>query len=104
MPNSKSAEKRLRQGEKRRERNKSYTSQIHSQVKKFEAAVAAQDAEAAKKEFLKAATILDIVAGKGMIHRNTASRKKSRMHAQLLHLAPQAPAGSADAKTEEGGQ
>ncbi|MEW6357893.1 MAG: 30S ribosomal protein S20 [Planctomycetota bacterium] len=94
MPNTASAKKQLRQRARRHERNKNYKSQVHSQVKKFDAAVAARDAEAAKQEFHNAVKVLDKVADKGIIHKKTASRKKSRMQARLTALAAQAPAQS----------
>ena len=104
MPNSKSAKKRLRQNAKQKARNKDYKTQVHTQVRKFETAVAAQDADAAQKEFLKAAQVLDTVAGKGIVHKNTASRKKSRMQRQLRGLTAGAPAESQETASEEAGQ
>ena len=74
-----SAEKRHRQSEERRLRNKSAKSAVRTSVKKF-VTLARQkntgEAEAALKEMIKK---IDTVAGKGIIKRNTAARKKSRM-------------------------
>jgi small subunit ribosomal protein S20 len=76
---SSSAEKRHRQSEERRLRNKSVKSAVRTSAKKF--VLLAQkkdvgDAEAALKDMIKK---LDSAAGKGIIKKNTASRKKSRM-------------------------
>jgi small subunit ribosomal protein S20 len=76
---SSSAEKRHRQSEERRLRNKSARSAVRTSAKKF--MVLAQkkelaEAEAALKDMIKK---LDSAAGKGIIKKNTAARKKSRM-------------------------
>lgn len=74
-----SAEKRYRQSEERRLRNKSMKSSVRTSVKKFVALARRKDsgeAEAALKEMIKK---LDTAAGKGVIKKNAASRKKSRM-------------------------
>jgi len=75
---SNSAEKRHRKSEERRLRNKSAKSAVRTSVKKF--VVLAQkkdpDAEAALKEMIKK---IDTAAGKGIITKNAAARKKSRM-------------------------
>jgi small subunit ribosomal protein S20 len=76
---SSSAEKRHRQSEERRIRNKSAKSAVRTSVKKF--VLLAQkketgEAEAALKDMIKK---LDSAAGKGIIKKNTAARKKSRM-------------------------
>jgi small subunit ribosomal protein S20 len=74
-----SAEKRHRKSEERRLRNKSAKSAVRTSVKKFIALTQKKDpgAEAALKEMIKK---IDTAAGKGIIHKNTAARKKSRMH------------------------
>ena len=74
-----SAEKRHRKSEERRLRNKSVKSSVRTSVKKFVTLVQKKDpsAEAALKEMIKK---LDTAAGKGIIAKNAAARKKSRMH------------------------
>lgn len=79
MPNSKSAEKRLRQDEVRRARNRSAKSAMRTQIRKVREAVDAGDAELAEKEFQVAAKKLDRAGVKNVIHRNKASRTKSRL-------------------------
>lgn len=75
---SSSAEKRHRKSEERRLRNKSVKSSVRTSVKKFAALAQKKDpqADAALKEMIKK---LDSAAGKGIISKNAASRKKSRM-------------------------
>jgi small subunit ribosomal protein S20 len=76
--NSSSAEKRHRKSEERRLRNKSAKSAVRTSVKKFVSLTQKKDpgAEAALKEMIKK---IDTAAGKGIIPKNTAARKKSRM-------------------------
>ena len=75
---SSSAEKRHRKSEERRLRNKSAKSAVKTSVKKFVSLTQKKDpgAEAALKEMIKK---IDTAAGKGIIKKNTAARKKSRM-------------------------
>lgn len=77
MPNIKSAEKRLRQSEKNRLRNSAIKSTMKTAVKK---AVSAKGVDAALKEALSA---IDRAASKGVIHKNAAARKKSRLVKKL---------------------
>ena len=74
-----SAEKRHRKSEERRLRNKSAKSAVRTSVKKFVSLAQKKDpgAEEALKEMFKK---IDSAAGKGIIPKNTAARKKSRMH------------------------
>ena len=75
---SNSAEKRHRKSEERRLRNKSAKSAVKTSVKKFTALARKKDpgADAALKEMIKK---IDTAAGKGIIKKNAAARKKSRM-------------------------
>ncbi|MCL2184711.1 MAG: 30S ribosomal protein S20 [Treponema sp.] len=75
---SSSAEKRHRKSEERRLRNKSTKSAVKTSVKKFIVLAHKKDpeAEAALKEMIKK---IDTAAGKGIITKNAAARKKSRM-------------------------
>lgn len=76
---NKSAEKRERQEAKRRLRNHAAKSTVRTAIKKFDAAVAAGDKAAAATALAESNKLLDRVAGKGIIHKNTAARKKSRL-------------------------
>lgn len=75
---SSSAEKRHRKSEERRLRNKSVKSAVRTSVKRFVTLARKKDpeAEGALKDMVKK---IDTAAGKGIIPKNTASRKKSRM-------------------------
>lgn len=85
MPNTKSAEKRVRQSEKRYVRNRVYRSSARTAVKKARALIDAGNAEA-NEAVLKAVKALDVAAQKGVIHANNAARRKSRLM-QALHKA-----------------
>lgn len=82
MANSKSAEKRARTAERRRQRNRVYISASRTLVRRAERAIAAADEEAAKGAIDNALAMLDRAAGKGIIHRNNAARRKSRLMAK----------------------
>ncbi len=81
---NKSARKRERQNLKRRARNKSVISALKTQMKKVRTAITAKDQEKAKNELIKAESLLDKAASKGIIHKNKASRHKSRLSKQLF--------------------
>ena len=74
-----SAIKRTRQAEKLRQRNKAVRTAIKTVARKVEAAVSDKNREEAQKAFIEAAGIISKAASKGLIHRNTASRKISRL-------------------------
>ena len=79
MANNKSAKKRILVAEIRTARNKAQKSAVKTYVKKVEAAVEAKDVEAAKAALLVATAAIDKAAKKGIYHKNTASRKVSRL-------------------------
>jgi small subunit ribosomal protein S20 len=83
LPNVKSAEKRVRTNEKRRERNRRDRSRMRTAIKKVRQADSAQTARDA---LVRAESLLDRMAGKGVIHGNTAARQKSRLHAHVKRL------------------
>ena len=81
MANHKSAEKRHRQSLKRRERNISQRSAVKTAVKKAIAAnVAGSDANSKVKALKEATSLIDKAAVHGVIHKNAARRKISRLH------------------------
>jgi small subunit ribosomal protein S20 len=86
LANSKSAEKRIRVAERRRLRNRPFRSAARTLVKKAELAIAAGDQDNAQNTVVKATSMLDRVAGKGIIHRNNAARRKSRLMAKFNAL------------------
>jgi len=88
MPHSKSARKRARQAEARRARNRSERSALRTQLKKVVAAAQAGETETAQAELKKAARALDRAAQKGLIHKNQAARRKSRLAAMTAKQSP----------------
>jgi len=82
-----SALKAHRQSLVHRERNRKYRSQLRSTLKEIRSVIDAKDKAAAKKQFDQAISLIDRMAGKGIIHRNTASRYKSRLNARLAKTA-----------------
>jgi len=88
VANIKSQEKRNRQNEKRRARNAQIKSSIRTASKKVEKAVEAkQSPEAAKELYIKFVSTIDKAAGVGIVHKNTAARKKSRIAKRVNALA-----------------
>jgi len=79
MANIKSQIKRNRQNAKRAERNKAVRSALKSSQKKVHAAVAEGDLETAATLQREAARSLDKAASKGVVHKKTAARRKSRL-------------------------
>ncbi|HKQ54102.1 MAG TPA: 30S ribosomal protein S20 [Pyrinomonadaceae bacterium] len=80
MPNHKSAEKRVRQNEKRREINRSNRSRLRSSVKKLRTALSAGgDAGEVAKLLPETISTIDKAVQKGVLHRNAAARYKSRL-------------------------
>lgn len=90
MPNIKSAIKRVKTSEKRRALNISQKSALRSAVKTADQAIAGTDVEAAKAALITATKKLDKAVTKGLIHKNAASRKKSRLAKRLNALSTQA--------------
>jgi small subunit ribosomal protein S20 len=86
LANHKSALKRQRQNEKRRLYNKMYRSRARTFVKKARTTITSGDVEAAKEATRLAIQDLDRAARRGVIHRNNAARRKSRLMKQLAAL------------------
>ena len=74
-----SAKKRIRQQQRRRMRNRSIQSYIKTNIKKVLKAVDAKEVDQAEEAFKRASSSIAKGASKGVIHRNTASRKISRL-------------------------
>ncbi len=86
MANSPQARKRARQAEKRRVRNAGQRSRMRTFIKKVIAAVEAGDKEKAQEAFKTAVPVIDSAVSKGLIHKNNAARKKSRLNAKVRAL------------------
>ena len=85
MANTKSAIKSARQSERRRQRNRVVRSQVRTAVKAARGAVGEKSATA-RQEVTDAIRALDKAVTKGVIHRNTAARKKSALGRRLATL------------------
>ena len=83
MANIKSQIKRNRQSELARQRNKAYRSSLKTKIKNFMTTAEAGDKDAAAEAYKEAARSLDKAASKGVIHKNTAANKKSRLAKRL---------------------
>ena len=79
MANIKSQIKRNRQNEKRHERNKAVRTSLKTSTKKVHTAAASGDTETATARSREAARAYDKAASKGMVHKRTAARHKSRL-------------------------
>ena len=80
MANHKSALKRMRQNEKRRLRNRQVVSHMRTSIKKFRLETEkAKSPETLRESLRQVSVIIDKAASKGVIHRNNASRKISRL-------------------------
>ncbi len=84
MANIKSQIKRNRQNEKRRLRNRAVRSELRTHQKAAEAAAGTDDEAAALRDAIKR---IDKAAAKGVLHKNTAARRKSRLVARVRQLS-----------------
>ena len=89
MANIKSAIKRNKQNEKRRLRNRYYAGRARTFVRKARTAIESGEVEDARQATLEAISALDKAAEKGILHRNNASRRKSRLMKHLADLEKQ---------------
>ncbi len=87
MANSAQARKRARQSEKQRQHNASQRSEFRTAVKKIIKAVEAGDKSAAQVVYQQAVSVIDRIADKNIVHKNKASRHKSRLSAAIKALA-----------------
>ena len=86
MPNIKSAKKRVKTTEARTLRNKMYRSEMKTIIKKFDMAVESGDKDAAKAAYLAAVKKVDQASVRGILHKNTASHRKSKFTKKLNAL------------------
>lgn len=86
MANIKSAAKRAKQAEKRRQHNIALKSRMRTAIKSVVKAVKAGDAAAAAATYRAAVPEIDRVAGKGLIQKNKAARHKSRLNKAIKAL------------------
>jgi small subunit ribosomal protein S20 len=87
MANHKSAEKRVRQNTKRNEINRSNRSKLRTQIKSLRASLATGDKKSSSELLIPTVSLIDKAVNKGLIHKNTAARYKSRL---TKHVSEQA--------------
>lgn len=83
MANTKSALKRIKQSEQRRQRNKQVKTRIKNTVRDYLNSLGEEDKEAAHQNLISAIKVIDKATSKGIIHKKTAARKKSRLAKKL---------------------
>ena len=83
MANIKSASKRILTSQKAAAKNRSARSLIKTNIKKFDAALSSGDPKSAEAAYKQAVKTVDRAATKGLIHKNKAARRKSRMTRKL---------------------
>ena len=89
MANHKSALKRIRSNEKKRQRNRVWRSRTRTETKQALMAIESADVEQAREATLEAIRTLDKAANKGVLHPNNAARRKSRLMKHLAALEAQ---------------
>src|SRR6201999_3073725 len=87
MANTPGSKKAVRKIARRTEINTARRSRVRTFLRKFDEALSKGDAAAAKDAFVKAQSKLMRAVTKGVVHKNTGSRKVSRLHAQLKKMA-----------------
>ncbi len=87
MANHFSALKRARQTVKRSENNRANKSRLRTTLRRFRSALSAGNREQAEQEFRQTVSVLDKSVKKGVLHKNTASRYKSRLSARVKAMA-----------------
>jgi small subunit ribosomal protein S20 len=86
MANHKSAEKRVRQTAKRNATNRSNRSRVRTQIKKLRSAIAGSDKDQSTGLLNPTVSLIDKAVNKGLIHKNTAARYKSRLTKHVAEL------------------
>jgi len=87
MANTAQARKRARQAEKNRALNTAQRSNLRTFIKKVSGAIDAGDAKQAQEALKVAAPLIDAAVNKGLVHKNNAARKKSRLNAKIRAIA-----------------
>jgi small subunit ribosomal protein S20 len=82
MPNHKSAEKRMRQNEKRRVINRSHRTKVRTYIKKLRSALDAGEKQEIAQILPETISVIDKSVQKGVLHANAAARYKSRLTAR----------------------
>lgn len=83
MPQIKSNIKTMEKDAARHAANSRVKSSVHTAIRRTTEAIATGDADAVKKAYDKVSSVIDSAARKGVLHKNTAARKKSRLAAKV---------------------
>jgi len=86
MPNTKSAERRMRSNARRQQRNKAVRSSLKTLEKRYDAALAGSQKDEAAQVLRAISSAFDKAAKRGVVHRATANRRKSRLALRLAKL------------------
>ena len=86
MPRDKSTAKRIRQNEKNRLKNKAFKSRLKTEVRKVLESCNSGNKESAEKALKKTIPVIDKAVSKGVLHRNTGSRKISRISKRVARI------------------
>lgn len=86
MPNSKQAKKRMKQSEKSRKNNHSYISKMRTSIKNLLKSIEKKDLKSSNDHFKIASSVIDKSAKKNLIHKNKASRYKTRLNARIKSI------------------
>jgi len=86
LANIKSAMKRARQAERRKEHNKALRSRVRTHIKKVLAAIRKGDKESAEASYKEAVPVIDSMVNKRILHANKAARHKSRLNQRIRAL------------------
>jgi len=86
LANTKSAIKNVRKNQRRREINKTRKGTLRTQIKKLRALVKSKDIEGAASELVRTISVIDKSIRKGILHKNTAGRYKSRLSRSVRGL------------------
>ena len=87
MPNHKSAEKRVRQSERRRLINRNNRAKLRTSIKKLRSALEGGDAKESSTLLPTTVSEIDKAVKKGALHRNAAARHKSRLTARVTQAS-----------------
>ncbi|QJC29374.1 30S ribosomal protein S20 [Enterobacteriaceae endosymbiont of Plateumaris pusilla] len=86
MANIKSSKKRIIKSEKQRKHNISYRSMLRTFIKKVKNALLTKNKNLIQKEFKQMQSIIDKQVNRGLIHKNKASRYKSRLYSKICNI------------------
>jgi small subunit ribosomal protein S20 len=93
VPNIKSAIKRVKVAEKKRLRNRPIRSAVRTYIRTAERHIASNNLEQSQQAVLRAIRALDKATSKGVVHKNNAARRKSRLMRKLNRALAEAPRG-----------